>query len=46
MDKELKNTRPALPVRHTIAYPASYQDRLETDGASAFIGKTDHPDSQ
>lgn len=31
---------------HTIAYPEKYTSHLHKEGASAFIGKTDHPDSR
>lgn len=35
-----------LPELHTIAYPEKYHDRLGSDGASAFAGKTDHANSR
>lgn len=35
-----------LPELHTIEYPEKYRDKLNDSGASAFLGKTDHPDSR
>lgn len=35
-----------LPERHTIPYPKTYEGQLKDDGACAFIGITDHPDSR
>lgn len=38
--------RKALPHTHTIAYPDQYIPHLFEEGASAFQGKTNHPDSR
>lgn len=36
----------SLPKLHAIPYPEKYHERLKEDGASAFRGLTDHPDSR
>ena len=35
-----------LPQLHTIAYPEKYLQKLHEDGASAFSGKVNHPNSR
>lgn len=40
------NSKGSLPELHTIGYPEKYQGRLKTEGATAFSGKTDHPNSR
>lgn len=44
MDK--KTTHEPMPERHVIAYPEKYQPYLKDEGASAFAGLVDHPNSR
>lgn len=36
----------ALPEVHAIAYPESYRENLDRDGASSFAGKVNHANSR
>lgn len=41
-----ENKTGAMPRLHTIAYPEKYRENLHKDGASAFSGKMDRPNSR
>ena len=40
------NTKPEFPETHAIQYPDTYTPYLLKEGASAFQGRTNHPDSR
>lgn len=44
--KNSKDRQQSLPELHTIPYPERFHAQMKEDGATAFIGKLDHPDSR
>ena len=45
-EKAVDSGKESLPELHTIAYPEKYKPFLAKEGASAFGGITNHPDSR
>lgn len=41
-----KDPQSSLPEVHSIAYPERYHAHMKEEGATAFAGKTDHPNSR